>query len=271
MNRMKKALTFVFSTIFAVSAPLPCIAQGWGDSGDDAEVIIIPTLVSELSLYLPADLAAGILRPNAGAGALPAQGNTRAPAPASGSGQGSRQGSGAGSAPGQGQEMFARDAKLYFTKKQIDKLLPILQELLDKPETQATKGKKFRSDINGILTKAQKAEWTRYAEQARQGNMMIRRQGEEAQGLADGQNPGAGRGAASGAVQGGTLPNLSDLRNMNGDELEKLLKSLPQERRAQVEERLRQGSIAQEDQASRERRLLTGLIKAMKEFGKTLK
>jgi hypothetical protein len=144
-------------------------------------------LVAELSLYLPPEATRGMFGAGRGGG-QGAQGG------AGGAGQGTQGGV-------RSPLAFTRDPKLYLTKDQIGRLLPILLSLRENPMPAPSRAKQIEADVDGILTQAQKAEYERFrkavqdliqryrqqaanggGEQARPGNMDGQRTGQDGAG-----------------------------------------------------------------------------------------
>jgi hypothetical protein len=137
-------------------------------------------LVAQLSLYLPQESTRGL---SAGAGGRgggqggPAQG---------GAAGGSRQ-----------QFSFTRDPKLFLTKDQIGRLLPILLSLRENPMPAPSRAKQIRADVDGILTQAQKAEYEQFRKAMQDLIQRFRQQaaangggGAAGQGSPDARRPG---------------------------------------------------------------------------------
>ena len=130
-------LGLLFSAALAgAQAPGGAMMQGFN----------VQTLVSQLSLYLPEESTKGMY---AGRG-----------------GQGTQSGQGAqGGARSFPQVQFTRDTKLFLTKDQIAKLIPILLALKENPMPAPTKAKEVQAGVDAILTVAQKAEYADFQKQ----------------------------------------------------------------------------------------------------------
>src|SRR5258706_6970577 len=134
------AVVFLFAGAAAV-------AQGPGPGAVATQGFTVEALITQLSLYLPEESTQGLggfggfARGGAGQGGARAGGQAGqgGQAGTQGSGQGSTQGTanqGAGARAGQNfRQLFqyTRDAKLYLTKEQISRLIPILQDLRANP------------------------------------------------------------------------------------------------------------------------------------------
>ena len=69
-------------------------------------------------------------------------------------------GSGGGGASPQGQiPQFIRDPKLFLTKDQVDRLLPLLATLRDNAIPSPSKARQIEAELNTIITKEQRAEY----------------------------------------------------------------------------------------------------------------
>jgi hypothetical protein len=149
-------------------------------------------LVAQLSLYLPPEATRGMY---GGRGA----------------GQGGGTQGGAGQGGGSRSALaFARDPKLYLTKDQIGRVLPILLSLRENPMPAPSRARQIQADVAGILTQAQKAEYERFR-QAVQDLMQRFRQQAAANG---GGGPAAGPGAMEGQRPGqdGAGPQMTPLQ-----------------------------------------------------------
>ena len=152
----------LFSVVVALQ---PLGAQALGSAGTEAaQGFNSQTLVFELSLFLPQEALGKAF----GAGARGA--GRGSPGGAAGGaalgGQGPAGGSGAVQ-PGRdsqrpGAAQFKRDPKLFLAKAQIDRLLPILKALKDNPMPSPSKARQIETDIDTIITKAQKAEYAEW-------------------------------------------------------------------------------------------------------------
>ena len=144
-------------------------------------------LVAQLSLYLPEDATRGMF---AGRGA-----------------QGGGQGQAGPGASFRSQLNFTRDPKLYLTKDQIGKLLPILVSLRENPMPTPSGAKKFQADVDGILTQEQKAEYERFRKAVQDLMQRFRQQAG-----ANGAGPGAGPGDGQRPAQDAAGPQLTPLQ-----------------------------------------------------------
>ena len=63
---------------------------------------------------------------------------------------------------GPARTLFARDPKLYLTKEQVDKVLPIAVGLKENPMPSPAKAKKIQAELDALLDPAQKAEFADY-------------------------------------------------------------------------------------------------------------
>jgi hypothetical protein len=132
----------------------------------------VPSLIGQLSLYLPPEATQGMY------GGLGGRG---------------------GPAGGQRQQLqFTRDPALYLTRDQIAKLLPILTALRENPLPTPSRASQVQADVNGILTVAQKAEYEQFRK-AMQDIIQRYRQ----QAAANGTGAGSEGGAQSRQLQGG--------------------------------------------------------------------
>lgn len=171
------------------------------------------TLIVQLSLYLPEDSTRGMY---GGFGGRGGQG-----------GQGGQAAQGARRFP---QIQFTRDPKLFLTKDQIAKLLPILLDLRENPMPTPSKAKEVQAGVDEILTVAQKAE---YADFQRQVQKMIddfRRQMAANGGSAgNGQGFGGGQGTQSQGGNGGTQMTPLQRRQRAIDSFVKVLQDRQKE------------------------------------------
>jgi hypothetical protein len=108
-------------------------------------------LVAQLSLYLPEESTRGMFGGAGGRGGGQSAG-----------GQGAQGQGGAAGGGFRSQLAFTRDPKLYLTKDQIDRLLPILLALRENPMPTPSGAKKVKADVDGILTQGQKAEYDQF-------------------------------------------------------------------------------------------------------------
>lgn len=124
------------------------------------------------------------------------------------------------------QLQFTRDEKLFLTKDQITKLLPILQALRENPMPSPTKAKKVETDVDSTLTAAQKAEWDRFQKELEKFQQNAQRQA--------GGNGGQGTGAQAQSFQ-----------NMTEQQRQDFLNTLTPEQRQAVQNRVQQGGQQQ--------------------------
>jgi hypothetical protein len=163
-------------------------AQAPGPAGSVPRGFSSQILVAQLSLYVPEEATRGMYRGFGGRGA------------AAGGQSGQAQPGGAGGASGAGRPFplqFTRDPKLYLTRAQITGLLPILSSLRDSPLPAPTRAKQVQAAVDGILTEAQKAEWTEFQKKMQELIAQFRQQA--------GANGTGGQGAMNGdgAAQAG--------------------------------------------------------------------
>ncbi len=202
----------------------------------------VQDLIMKLSLFLPEDVSGG----GAGFRAPPPGGGTATNQPKTGA-----QAQNPGTAQPRPQFQYTRDQKLFLTKDQTGKLIPMLQGLRENPLPSPTKAKKLEADVAAILTAAQKAEYDKYLkamEKARQ----------------DFQKSGNAQGQA---------PNF---RNMTDAERQQFLGSLPADQRQRLQDRAGQGSQggtggAQLSQTERRQRQLDEFIVVMQNWEKKAK
>jgi hypothetical protein len=140
----------------------------------------VPSLVGQLSLYLPPDATQGMH-----------------------SGFGGRSAAAGGQRP---QLQFTRDPALFLTKDQIAKLLPILTALRENPLPSPSKAAQVRADVDGILTAAQKAEYEQFRKAMQD---LIQRYRQQA--AANGATQGDAQGRQ---LQGGTQDSGAQLTPM---------------------------------------------------------
>ncbi len=213
-------------------------------------------LIMKLSLYLPEDAVRGAFFGGGAGGAggaagqrAGAQGQAGTSAQAqAGTGTGAGQAGGAQGGARRQVLQFTRDQKLFLTKDQINKLLPILQALRENPMPSPTKARKVESDVDAILTAAQKAEWTSFQKQLESFQQNAQRQaagagstgaggaagGTGAAGGAGSQGGGNGASGAGGAAQ--------QFQNMTPEQRQAFLDNLPPEQRQAIQQRMqRQG------------------------------
>jgi hypothetical protein len=167
-------------------------AQAPGPGATPTQGFTVETLISQISLYLPEESTQGL----------------------GGFGRGGGQEGGQQAAGQQGSAQqntarqnfrqlfqFTRDPKLFLTKDQIAKLVPIFQALRQNPLPTPSKAKQVQSDVDATLSVAQKAEYKQYQEQMQKAFEEIRKQfAASSSGTGSGQT-GTG-GTMSGNAQG---------------------------------------------------------------------
>jgi hypothetical protein len=168
----------------------------------------VENLLMELSLFMPEQYAGfrgGFGRPGApggaAAGAQPGSGQQAAP---QGTQQGP-QGTQAGQRPGRANfPEFKRDAKLMLTAKQVDVLLPVLQDLRKTPFPTPSQAKKVTTTVDATLTKQQKDAYDKYAKERDKALEEMRKQFQSragTQGTQGAQGAQGGQGPAQGQRQ----------------------------------------------------------------------
>jgi hypothetical protein len=147
----------------------------------------VQALISEVSLFLPEESTRGMYGGRGGAAGQGAQG-----------GQGAQ--SGMIRFP---QLQFTRDQKLFLTKDQIAKLLPIFLALKDNPMPTPSKAKEAQASVDAILTVAQKAEYADFQKQMQKAIEDFRKQMSASGAMTGaGQSGGGGTDAQRQAGQG---------------------------------------------------------------------
>jgi hypothetical protein len=136
----------------------------------------VQTLVAQLSLYLPEDSTRGMYGGRVGQGGQ--------------AGQGAQAGQSARRFP---QVQFTHDPKLFLTRDQIAKLIPILLGLKENPMPTPSKAKQVQASVDAILTVAQKAEYADFRAQMQKLIDEFRKQMS-----ASGGNAGSGQGFGTG-------------------------------------------------------------------------
>jgi hypothetical protein len=260
---LKAAFAAAALCAFAATAAAQTAATGF-----NAQELIV-----KLSLFLPEDIMggpgmfgagrAGAQPGQAGAGGAPATG-----AQAQGSGTGAQAGAQAqGGQTAQGQAarqqfQYTRNQKLFLTKDQTVKLLPIVQGLRDNPLPSPTKAKKIESDVALILTAEQKAEYEKYLKAMEKFRQDLQ------------QN----RTAAGNAGAGGQRPQ--DFQNMTDAQRQEFINSLPADQRQRFQSRAAQGAGTggtggtgggQLTETERRQRQLDEFIKVLQEWQKKAK
>jgi hypothetical protein len=234
---------------------LPAGAQATGtttaQSGFNVE-----NLLMELSNFLPEEYASFGGRgffvggPNGAPGGAAPGG---AAATTQGSGQ---QGGTTGQAAPSGQAnqrpqgfdipQFKRDTKLMLTAKQVDALLPVLQDLQKTPYPTPSQAKKVTTTVDATLTKQQKDAYDKYVKERDKAMEELRKQfASRAQGSGT-------QGAQGGATGGGVVT-----RDNAGDGTGTGQRT--------------QGQRQQVDPAELRKQMLEGFIKNLQEYRKGLK
>ncbi len=193
MKRVSVSLAALalFATLVGVK---PSAAQDFGSAaaagpqGFNSQI-----LVFELSLFLPQEALGKAF----GAGGHGGSGR---------SGSGAAAGGGAGAQQGQAGNSqrttprFVRDPKLFLTKDQVDRLLPILKALKDNPMPSPSKARQIEVDIDTIITKSQKTEYGDWRKEMAKFRQELRQRFA----ASGGQNGSAqGGGAPGGGAPGG--------------------------------------------------------------------
>ncbi len=175
-------------------------AQAPGPGMTPQQGFTVEALLSQISLYVPEEATQGLLGGRfGGAGAGQAgQGRTQA-------GQGGQSGQGAGAGQQSFRQLFqfTRDPKLYLTRDQIAKLIPILQGLRQNPLPTPSKAKQVQADVDAILSVAQKAEYEQYRQQMQKAIDQIRKQFAASGSGANAAGQGGGNGSGGQQGQGG--------------------------------------------------------------------
>jgi len=242
---MKRYGIVLISLAAFLASSLAAWAQAPAPGGATTQGFTVETLVSQLSLYLPEDATQGMIGGFGGArgaGQAAGQGANAQSGRAQGTGQTQGQ-AGAGGAAGFGQLFnFTRDPKLFLTKDQIAKLLPILTALKANVMPTPSKAKQVQASVDAILTAAQKAEYDKYQKQMAKAMEEIRKQ--FAASGASGAGNAAGQGGFAGEqAQGGQAGQAGQQR---------------------------QGGAAQVTPLERRQRQLDAFIKALQERQKQI-
>jgi hypothetical protein len=250
MNRLMK---------IELAAMVLLAAAGIAAAQTAASGFNVQDLIMKLSLYLPEDVAPGARAfgaPSGGAGVqAQAGGGAQAPSPQA-------QGSGTQNAPaGQGaaqpraQFQYTRDQKLYLTRDQTSKLIPILQGLRENPLPSPTKARKIESDVAAILTAGQKSEYDKYQKAMEKFRQNLQQ---------------------SGTARSGTGQQPQSFQNMTDAQRQEFINSLPAEQRQQFQQRAAQGGQAgtggaQLSQTERRQRQLDEFITVLQNWEKKAK
>lgn len=212
----------------------------------------VESLIAELSCFLPEEYAGfggrGFLVGTPG-GATPAAtpGGATGGTAAQGTGQQATPGGQTGQARQGGQRpqgfeipQFKREAKLMLTAKQVDALLPVLQDLQKTPFPTPSQAKKVTTTIDATLTKQQKDAYDRYVKERDKAMEELRKQFQSRVGT---------QGAQGTAPQGGFVARGEGGSAQSG-----------------------QGQQRQQmDPAELRRQMLEAFIKNLQEYRKTLK
>jgi hypothetical protein len=208
IGRIKITALAVFAAGLLFAA-LPAGAQATGAATAQTG-FNVENLLMELSNFLPEEYAGFGGRgffvggPNAGPGG----------ASATSQGSGQQGGTTSSTAPsGQATQQpqgfnipeFKRDAKLMLTAKQVDALLPVLQDLQKTPYPTPSQAKKITATVDATLTKQQKDAYDKYVKERDKAleemrkQFQARAQGSGTQGAPCGgtftrENPGSGTG-----------------------------------------------------------------------------
>lgn len=216
----------------------------------------VENLIAELSCFLPEEYAGfggrGFLVVGGPGGAAPAAtpGGATGGAAAQGSGQQAAPGGQTGQVRQGGQRpqgfaipQFKREAKLMLTAKQVDTLLPVLQDLQKTPFPTPSQAKKVTSTVDATLTKQQKDAYDKYVKERDKAMEELRKQFQSRVGTQGAQ------GTQGTAPQGGFVARGEGGSAQSG-----------------------QGQQRQQmDPAELRRQMLEAFIKNLQEYRKTLK
>jgi hypothetical protein len=187
-----------------------------------------PALIAQLSLYLPPESTKGMFGAFGGRGGTPGGGGQGA------GGQGAQSRAGGAAGGFLSQLAFTRDPKLYLTKDQIGRLLPILIALRENPMPTPSRAKQVQADVDGILTPGQKAEYEQFRKAVQDLIQRFRQQAGASGGEGSGGQGDAGQQRAvqgpGGQGQGGAQMTPLQRRQRQLDAFIKVL----QERQQQV-------------------------------------
>lgn len=245
--------TFLFAAAAAgfLAAAATAGAQATGTTNAQAG-FNVENLLMELSNFLPEEYAgfggrgfflggpAGARPDGAAPGAQGAatQGQQAAP-------QGTSGGQNAQRPQGFAIPQFKREAKLMLTAKQVDALLPVLQDLQKTPYPTPSQAKKVTATVDATLTKQQKDAYDRYVKERDKALEEMRKQFQS-------RVQGQGTQGTQGAPGGGTFT-----RDNAGDG---------------TGDGQRQGGQRQQvDPAELRRQMLAGFIESMTKYRATLK
>ena len=183
--RQLHARFLVFAWLFAAS--MNAAAQAPGPAGSTLRGFSSQILITQLSLYLPEEATRGMNRGPGGRSGGPST-------------QAGLQGQGAGGAGRPAPMEFPRDPKLFLTKGQIARLLPILVALRDNPLPSPARAKQVRAEVDAVLTAAQKGEWADFQKKMQELVEQFRQRmgtnGPAGQGAAGGNGAAGGEGTA---------------------------------------------------------------------------
>jgi hypothetical protein len=225
----------------AVVAMLASATASWAQApgaGAAVQGFNVTLLISQLSIYLPEEATQRMYGGRGGsAGGQQGQAGQQGAA-AQGQAQGGQQGG-----LRRFQINFTRDPKLFLTRDQIARVIPIMTALKDNPMPTPSKAKQVQADVDAILTAAQKAEYAQFQKEVQKLIQSFRQQmsangagsGAAAGALGGGQDAGqgaqaGGTGRAGGAGQGGAQLTVLQRRQRQVEAFIKVL----QERQSQV-------------------------------------
>lgn len=140
---------------------------------------------------------------------------------------------------------FKREAKLMLTAKQVDALLPVLQDLQKTPFPTPSQAKKVTTTVDSTLTKQQKDAYDKYVKERDKAMEELRKQFQSRAGTQGAQG-------TLGAQGGGTFT-----RDTTGD--------------GTGDGQRQQGQRQQVDLAELRTQMLEAFIKSLQEYRKTLK
>jgi len=227
----------ILSLAALVAVGAAAFAQSPAPGGTAAQGFNAQTLISKLSLYLPDSFAQGAF--GFGGGGAGRQGGDQAGGASSG-----------GGASGQQPQLdFTKDVKLFLTKDQVAKLLPIMQDLQKNPMPTPSKAKKVEADVDAILTAAQKVEYAQFEKAVEKMRQSFSQQ----------------------RAGGGTGGQAPDFANMTEQQRQDLINSLPADQRERFQQRAGQGGgggAAQMTPLQRRQRELESFIKALQDYQK---
>jgi hypothetical protein len=195
---------FFVACLAAAAANAAAQDQAPGPAGSPPRGFSSQMLITQLSLYLPEEATRGMNRGFAG----------RPGGPSAQEGQPGQTGQGAGARPPFPQ--IPRDPKLFLTREQITRLLPILTALRESPLPTPAKAKQVRADVDAVLTADQKGEWTSFQKKLQDFMQQFRQgtgaNGPPGQGATGGAGSAGGAGTAGGAGAPGGAPQATLLQ-----------------------------------------------------------